>query len=55
MTDNFSTTLRMPLDLAEAVTDFWHNERLMSRNEAICELLRRALQQDAKPAKEQRR
>ncbi len=52
MTTDTRTTLNLPADLARAVDDYWYAERLKSRNEAIRELLRRALQQDAQPAKD---
>jgi metal-responsive CopG/Arc/MetJ family transcriptional regulator len=50
------TTLILPADLAKAVDDYWHAERLNSRPDAIRELLAYALDAKlAKPAKEQRR
>ena len=55
MATEFRTSLLLPPDLLAMLDDYWHTKRLETRNEAIRELLRRALQQDAKPAKEQRR
>lgn len=50
------TTLNLPADLAETVDDYWHSERLSSRNEAIRELLFQALEAwMRKNAKETRR
>lgn len=50
------TTLNLPAALAETVDDYWHTMRLSSRNEAIRELLAKALDAWAgRPAKEPRR
>jgi metal-responsive CopG/Arc/MetJ family transcriptional regulator len=51
------TTVSLPADLAEAVDNYWHTERLQSRPEAIRELLCLALDHKltAKPAKEKTR
>lgn len=54
MTTETRTTLVLPADLAEAIDDYWHSERLNSRPDAIRELLAWALDAKhaiAKPAK----
>ena len=70
MTTDTRTTLNLPADMTRLIDNYWHAEQLRSRNEAIRELLRRALEtksveyalrrasdrvSDAQPAKEQRR
>ena len=56
MSDEFSTTLRLPRDMAKDIETYWHRAQLPNRNAAIRELLAYALDAKlAKPAKEQRR
>jgi len=58
MNTEIRTTLNLPAELAELVDDYWHTQRLSSRNEAIRELLAYALGRKlgaAKPAKEKAR
>jgi metal-responsive CopG/Arc/MetJ family transcriptional regulator len=51
------TTVLLPADLAEAVDNYWHTQRLNTRPDAIRELLAYALDRKAadKPAKEKTR
>ena len=55
MNNELRTTLILPPDLAQRLDDYWHTERLNTRNEAIRELLAYALNAKLKPAKESRR
>jgi metal-responsive CopG/Arc/MetJ family transcriptional regulator len=62
MATEFRTSLLLPPDLLEKLDDYWHTKRLESRNEAIRELLHKALDTEAVSpllrrlaAKEQRR
>jgi metal-responsive CopG/Arc/MetJ family transcriptional regulator len=50
MNTEIRTTVNLPAELAERVDDYWHNNRLTSRNAAIRELLEAALAAQ-KPAK----
>jgi metal-responsive CopG/Arc/MetJ family transcriptional regulator len=49
MTTDIRTTLNLSAEMAKLVDDYWYEQRLRSRNEAIRELLAYAL--DAKLAK----
>jgi metal-responsive CopG/Arc/MetJ family transcriptional regulator len=51
------TTVSLPADLAEAVDNYWHTQRLNTRPDAIRELLAYALDRKLadKPAKEKAR
>jgi metal-responsive CopG/Arc/MetJ family transcriptional regulator len=52
----FRTSLQLPQPLLARLDEYWHSERLESRNDAIRELLAYALEQKlAKPAKEKAR
>jgi metal-responsive CopG/Arc/MetJ family transcriptional regulator len=50
------TTVLLPADLAEAVDNYWHTQRLNTRPDAIRELLAYALDRKGQPpAKEKTR
>jgi metal-responsive CopG/Arc/MetJ family transcriptional regulator len=50
MSDDVRMTILLPHEMAQQVSDYWHEHRLPSRSEAIRELLEAALAQQ-KPAK----
>ena len=51
MSEDVRMTILLPPQLAQQVSDYWHNNRLASRSEAIRELLEAALDAAQKPAK----
>lgn len=50
MTNEIRTSVSLPAKLAERLDDYWHNNRLLSRSEAIRELLEAALDAASAPA-----
>ena len=50
MTTDTRTTLNLSADMTRAIDNYWHSEQLRSRNEAIRELLRKALDTEADEA-----
>jgi hypothetical protein len=52
MASEIIMTMRLPADLAEAILDYWHKQRLPSRSAAVRELLLYALEKQGKPVKD---